>query len=653
MGSPVKIFKPPGSRGPTGYGICPRPGPMRPASAASTRSGSRPSSPGSPDLFASKTRRPRSPRSHRGLRFETTDRFAPDEPFWGSVKKRPASARQAESSLQTQAAAAAEPSNQQLLEILPLEVREKVKTTAGSRGALVIEMLWSSSSYLPAHDNGRKYISMAAELVDLMAGRLSNGEPFRVLTIEEPVKVKKGLYDKFSEHERLHGVASNVSHATAAASRVGAFEVHLLQDAWTAKLCSASANHHQGPPVITSSDILRAACAASSATCAAGGCPGKQMQHLLLHSKLWTRRWPCLRHLTALTAALVIEAPPEVPRPVVIRQVTFQRRKCPELRRSSCVFFQPKDLSLPEDPKRKLKREIQKRLDDLECECQQEWFVATAGGNILSSCGKNCHHLEIQELLPLLVETARLKEEEFRDFVKCKKSEWCAQPLSDFIFHFVDENMDLVRHRNRHDYARYDSQVQRRNEEKEKRNEVSSEIRRTRRMSTNVVLDYQMRFEEGQDQAEQIFVSLCLHLIRKVPRHGLPLQRLDDGAGTATAAEAQKLLQQALRINELRRKRWETWYQTLDSWKRDDTEKEKELFSTILSHRKDLHDASMAREEEGDLETNLSLLETEVESFYSRIRQAFVKPNEHQQDIDALERQVEQARTEYSEIVET
>jgi hypothetical protein len=56
----------------------------------------------------------------------------------------------------------------------------------------VIEMLWSSSSYLPAHDNGRKYISMASELVDLMAGRLSNGEPFRVLTIEEPVNVKKG-----------------------------------------------------------------------------------------------------------------------------------------------------------------------------------------------------------------------------------------------------------------------------------------------------------------------------------------------------------------------------------------------------------------------------------------------------------------------------
>lgn len=440
MGSPVKIFRPSASRGPTGYGICPRPGGARPASAGSnsTRSGSRPSSPGSPDILASpKTPWPRYVRNHPGLRFETTDRFAPDEPFWGTVKRRPASARRAESSLQTQA----EPSNQQLLEIAPAEVREKVKSTAGSRGALVIEMLWSSSSYLPAHDNGRKYISMASELVDLMAGRLSNGEPFRVLTIEEPVNVKKGLYDKFSERERTSGaLASNVSHANGTASRVGAFEVHLLQDVWNAKLCSASANHHQGPPVITSDGILCAACAASSA----GGLAGEQMQHLLLHSKLWTRRWLSLLGVLALTAALVIEAPPEVPQPAVIR-------------------------------------EIQERLDDLGCECQQEWFVATGAGNILSTCGKNCHKLEIQDVLPLLVDTARLKEDEFRNFVKCKSSEWSAQPLSDFIFHFVDESMHLVRHRNRHDYARYDRQVLRREQEKEKRIEVASEIRRTRR----------------------------------------------------------------------------------------------------------------------------------------------------------------------------
>ena len=38
--------------------------------------------------------------------------------------------------------------------------------------------------------------------------------------------------------------------------------------------------------------------------------------------------------------------------------MTFQRRKCPELRRGSSIFFQPKDVSLPEDPKRKLERNL-------------------------------------------------------------------------------------------------------------------------------------------------------------------------------------------------------------------------------------------------------------------------------------------------------
>jgi hypothetical protein len=49
----------------------------------------------------------------------------------------------------------------------------------------------------------------------------------------------------------------------------------------------------------------------------------------------------------------------------------------------------------------------------------------------------------------------------------------------------------------------YDRQVLRREQEKEKRVEVASEIRRTRRRSTTVVLEYQIRFEEGQDRVSR------------------------------------------------------------------------------------------------------------------------------------------------------
>ena len=39
--------------------------------------------------------------------------------------------------------------------------------------------------------------------------------------------------------------------------------------------------------------------------------------------------------------------------------------------------------------------------------------------------------------------------------------------------------------------------------------------------------------------------------------------------------------------------------------------------------------------------------------FYSRIRQSFVRPNDHQKDIDELARQVERVQTEYSVIIDS
>ena len=54
----------------------------------------------------------------------------------------------------------------------------------------------------------------------------------------------------------------------------------------------------------------------------------------------------------------------------------------------------------------------------------------------------------------------------------------------------------------------YDRQVLRREQEKEKRIEVASEIRRTRRRSTTVVLEYQIRFEEGQDSRPRMRILI-------------------------------------------------------------------------------------------------------------------------------------------------
>lgn len=111
---------------------------------------------------------------------------------------------------------------------MPEEVRRKVIRTAASceGAAVVVEMLWSSTEYLPLHGNGEKYREMADRLENLLAGRLCEGHPVDLLVIDEPIPAKgAGLYDRFSAPL---GVASNGSYAGAAPKRLGAFEVHVV-----------------------------------------------------------------------------------------------------------------------------------------------------------------------------------------------------------------------------------------------------------------------------------------------------------------------------------------------------------------------------------------------------------------------------------------
>ena len=194
-------------------------------------------------------------------------------------------------------------------------------------------MLWSRSSYLPAHKDGQKYIDMAYRLEFLLEGRLFDGKSLSVLILE-PTKVKskrtlarRGLsrgvwavekaqnglngmdpmeflgskrhvlsivysflriYDQFSDWERSFDlVASNSSYRKAAPSRVGAFEVHLVQGVWDPKLCLQpllDGESHWGPPINGSSGIL---CTACSERLQGRSCePFMHLeQHSLLHSK--------------------------------------------------------------------------------------------------------------------------------------------------------------------------------------------------------------------------------------------------------------------------------------------------------------------------------------------------------------------------------
>merc|ERR1719446_1501295 len=110
-----------------------------------------------------------------------------------------------------------------------------------------------------------------------------------------------------TEIVKVGGLASNRSHLSSKGSRVGAFEVHLVQSCYNPDIsCSHSLEEkgarHGGAPEKLDGAIVCGFCA-----CAARGeaRPALQLgskgpaenQHTLLHSKLFTRRWPNVRSL--------------------------------------------------------------------------------------------------------------------------------------------------------------------------------------------------------------------------------------------------------------------------------------------------------------------------------------------------------------------
>eukprot|EP00435_Cladocopium_sp_Y103_P067315 s320_g29.t2 len=153
-----------------------------------------------------------------------------------------------------------------------------------------------------------------------------------------------GIYDQYSDWERAWDlVESNRSYAAAPASRVGAFEVHLVQSNWSPKLCAGKLERdqsHEGPAVSGSWGILCSACAqrAEGHQVAGGLRTGIEQyeQHTLLHSKLWTRHWPDFWSVLGKIGALVIQEAPAVQKPVLLKPISFAKKQRKELR--PCSF---------------------------------------------------------------------------------------------------------------------------------------------------------------------------------------------------------------------------------------------------------------------------------------------------------------------------
>lgn len=135
-------------------------------------------------------------------------------------------------------------------------------------------------------------------------------------------------------------------------SRLGAFEVHLLSN-WNPLLCTGKLEGDQthsvdSPAVSGSYGILCSACAQRAegheVEISPPSCRGMQLQHTLLHSKLWTRRWPDFWSLLGRIGTLVIQEAPDVQRPVALTAVSFAKQPCATLRH--CEFVSRRTMTI-------------------------------------------------------------------------------------------------------------------------------------------------------------------------------------------------------------------------------------------------------------------------------------------------------------------
>jgi len=496
-------------------------------------------------------------------------------------------------------------------ELLPPEVCKQVHQAA-PKGGVVIEIQWSSTEYLPEHKGGKKYYEYAERLQELLKERFGDRLPVHVL--DKPIRCKRrtccvlakafpnqgGLYDTFSDCERdLTLVHSNRSHASAVASRVGAFEVHLIGNP---NLCSGELSgneEHGGPAIYGSWGICCFACAQRN-----GGPKDDEkklcQRHRLLHSKLWTRRWPAIATLVGRIEALVIQPPPTI-MPVPLRHVPFKREQCPSLPSAFANRSMVTMLTVSDSDRRPAILKDLASLLSLKCSnCPHEdWQIAggigtgrqqaDADSDTLSAC--RCGHtLNFHEISSMLrsyhLFSASQLGNSWRDL---RDAGWRGRRLDIFISRFVE-----VQHAADNEHRKLQEELV----------QKFLKLRESFVEEEKVLRDeYADEFERGQVEVEKIYVELCLDLVAKIPEHGFDLSRLE--RAEATASEAQEKLTEAIELNKTRESNLKKWLSEVDL----------EVWETIRKQRPDLDRWVAGQKEE------TAVLDTYIESCQEKMLQ--------------------------------
>jgi len=435
-----------------------------------------------------------------------------------------------------------------------------------SSASCIIEMKWGSSAFLPAHRAGEKYKKVASEIEDIL-GRKGMG-------VADFISEDRGraIFDRYSKRDRLLDgvVPSNVSYAAAGPSRLGAFEVHVVQGTWDPARCcpckvdggsqhGGPASHLPGYGVVCASCVARATVSPVAKDESSGG---MSEQHTLMHSKLWTRRWPHMRQLLKDIACAVIPPPPP-------RGVDFQILPAPRSQ------FQPLSvipLAAPgQIPPKKAYPEdravtMQKRLKALDCPAKAGWMVEAWGSDICR-CGGGSHTLKLDgggDSVAAILASLDFDKDHFMKWCVSNRGSWAGKDVNTFLQHYFqsdDEDMKekLAQMKREFDQAitKIDADHQQVNDFHDKLVAKKASIEKE---MEEACVQWKLAYEASVAEANSAFVAHCVMLVSE----------LGDGAFriscSSSVDDAVSAVKEVHAPNQQRWRAYQEWAQVAGAW---------------------------------------------------------------------------------------
>jgi len=438
-----------------------------------------------------------------------------------------------------------------------------------SSASCIIEMKWGSSVFLPAHRAGEKYRRRASEIGDAL-GR-------KGMAVADFISQDRGraIFDRFSKLDRLlpGAVPSNVSYSAAGPSRLGAFEVHVVQGTWDPARCcpckvgaGAVGSQHGGPAshlpgygVICASCVARVTGSSAALDESRGG---MSEQHTLMHSKLWTRRWPHMQQLLKDIACAVIPPPPP-------RGVDFQILPAPSSQ------FQPLSViplaALGQMPPRKAYPEdravtMQKKLKALDCPAQKGWRVQASGSDVCR-CGGGSHTLKLdggKDSLAVLMKQLEFDKEHFMKWCASNRGSWAGKEVNAFLQAYLQSDDPAMKEKMAQQKRELDQSIA-----KIDADHQSVKATHDALVAKKASLEQEMEetcarwkaaHEAGLAEANRAFVAHCVALVGT----------LGDGAsGISCGSSVDDAVSAVKEVHALHQQRWrayQDWAQLADAW---------------------------------------------------------------------------------------